>query len=100
LLHAIHSHHQELILSPQWFSWTLEIPTATAKSHWGLALNALSLCLPLKVKFSFLLNFIYINKYFSHKKNYYKCIDMVSEIHTKQSINEENSSLFINSLFL
>jgi hypothetical protein len=81
LLHAIHSHLQQLILStpPPHGFLGLDITTATAESRLGLG-------------------FVYIISVFTFNSSIIHYTPMVSEIYTKQSINEENSSLFMNSI--
>jgi hypothetical protein len=95
---------------PYGFLW-LENFAATAKIRRGLGFLTLFLCLPLKVAlfFLFLLLFIY-NYIFSPQKQNLEmhrkeesltennATLMVSEIYTKISINDENSSLFKNSI--
>ncbi len=90
----------------------LEICTLTAESRWGLALFKLSLCLPLKVAMLFFLFLLFIYIWIHivlteatirnalkggkpNRKPYhpYGCRNLY-----KKSINEENSSLFMNSI--
>ncbi len=111
LLHSIYSHLHQLILHPRYGFLELENSTATDESGWSLVLLTLSLCLPLKVALFFLLLnlFLYIKHMFPIETIFINAIKggnlaenhttpMVSEIYTKLSINEENSSLSMKSI--
>jgi len=112
LLPAIHSHlHQWILLLSYGFPRLYVFLKQQLKVGGGLALFNLSLYSPLKVAFLFLLlYFIFTEIHFfpiEKKRNARKkenltknhTTRLVSEIHTKQSINIENStSLFMNSI--
>ncbi len=105
----LHSHLHQRIFLPPWFFGFLH---QQQKEDGGWALFTLSLCLPFKVALFLLIQYVqYYNLFiFSPQEQQ---LDMhlkeenlteyhtipIPEIHTKQSIHEENSSLVMNSIF-
>ncbi len=87
--------------SSLWFSWTWDFYTPTAKkSGWGLGIVYVISLFTFESSIVLLSYYtLFVNKYICRKIWQKNIPLLVSEIHTKQSTNEENLSLFIKSIW-